>query len=166
MSANNQNRSKCRTKKLLEINYLRKIYVMALLKWNSQQHQVPLLSRYHSRSSILGAHVNRFFAGVAGISVFAFVGSASAADMPMKAPPVVPPAPVYSWTGFYAGIGLGSRTVDVDGHVNSGTNNGVPLVNASASCPTPSPSCPGLSFNETAFRVSGYLGYNWQFAPQ
>jgi hypothetical protein len=42
--------------------------------------------------------------------------------------------------------------MDVDGNVNSGTNNGVPLVNTgigSAACPTPSASCPGLSFNET-----------------
>ena len=36
------------------------------------------------------------------LSVFALVGAASAADMPLKAPLVAPP-PAFSWTGCYIG---------------------------------------------------------------
>jgi outer membrane immunogenic protein len=105
------------------------------------------------------------FALASAIVSFGFVGSATAADLAVKAPPMVAPV-VSSWTGFYAGIGLGARIVDIDGLVNYGTNNGVPLGTGSASCPTPTPNCPGLSFDSTAFRVSGYLGYNWQVGQQ
>ena len=34
------------------------------------------------------------------------IGTASAADMPLKAPPL-PPAPVATWTGFYIGLNGG-----------------------------------------------------------
>ena len=33
-----------------------------------------------------------------------FAGSASAADMAVKARPAPIPAPVFSWTGFYLGV--------------------------------------------------------------
>jgi outer membrane immunogenic protein len=46
-------------------------------------------------------------AAIAAVSVFALAQSASAADLGRKpiykAPPPQPPAPVYSWTGFYIG---------------------------------------------------------------
>jgi hypothetical protein len=36
------------------------------------------------------------------------IGSAFAADLPnMKAPPYVPPPPLLTWTGFYAGLNTG-----------------------------------------------------------
>jgi outer membrane immunogenic protein len=42
------------------------------------------------------------------IAVIALIGTpAFAADIPVKAPPSPPPAPVYSWTGFYAGMNAG-----------------------------------------------------------
>ncbi len=41
---------------------------------------------------------------LAGAMAFAMVGIAQAADMPLKAPP---PAPVYSWTGWYLGVNFG-----------------------------------------------------------
>ena len=44
------------------------------------------------------------FAG-AMLASFAAVQSASAADLALKAPP--PPAPVYSWNGWYVGLNLG-----------------------------------------------------------
>jgi outer membrane immunogenic protein len=44
--------------------------------------------------------------------VLAAGGSAFAADMPLKAPPPAP-APVYNWTGWYAGVNLGASFGDV-----------------------------------------------------
>ena len=41
--------------------------------------------------------------GLAAAAVFAYAGSASAADMPVKAPPVVMVAP-YDWSGLYVGF--------------------------------------------------------------
>jgi high affinity Mn2+ porin len=43
---------------------------------------------------------------VAGLSLFALVGSATAADMPVKAPPPAPPL-ADDWTGFYLGGHIG-----------------------------------------------------------
>jgi outer membrane immunogenic protein len=40
------------------------------------------------------------------LSIGGLVGSASAADLPLKAPPP-PPVLAYSWTGFYVGVHLG-----------------------------------------------------------
>ena len=37
------------------------------------------------------------------IAAFGFVGTAMAADMPVKAPMSPITAPVYNWTGFYVG---------------------------------------------------------------
>jgi opacity protein-like surface antigen len=42
----------------------------------------------------------------------AFVPFASAADMPVKAPP--PRATAYNWNGFYIGAGIGARRTSED----------------------------------------------------
>src|SRR5215471_9559272 len=54
--------------------------------------------------------MNRLTA-VSAITGFVLVagGSAFAADMPMKAPPAAP-APVYTWTGWYAGVNAGASS--------------------------------------------------------
>jgi outer membrane immunogenic protein len=44
--------------------------------------------------------------GVSSLLIAAPLSTASAADMPLKAPPP-PPAPVWSWTGFYIGADIG-----------------------------------------------------------
>jgi outer membrane immunogenic protein len=55
--------------------------------------------------SVRGIDMKKLF--VAGIAAAAFCGTpAFAADMAVKAPPQ-PPAPVYSWTGFYVGGDVG-----------------------------------------------------------
>jgi outer membrane immunogenic protein len=46
-------------------------------------------------------------------SLALFTGSASAADMAVKAPPMAPPAPVYNWTGFWISGGFGYALADV-----------------------------------------------------
>ena len=44
---------------------------------------------------------------IAGIAFGALIAPAAAADMPLKAPPLAPPAPVYNWTGCYLGGSAG-----------------------------------------------------------
>jgi outer membrane immunogenic protein len=65
---------------------------------------------------------------VSSIAAFGLIGApAFAADMAVKAPPpAVAPAPIYSWTGFYVGAGVGYGMFNVDnegftpaGHVDS-----------------------------------------------
>jgi len=48
--------------------------------------------------------MKKLFVAGAMLASFAAIQSASAADMALKAPP---PAPVYSWTGFYIGANVG-----------------------------------------------------------
>jgi outer membrane immunogenic protein len=93
---------------------------------------------------------------VIGLSVGA-VQSASAADLPMKAPPMVS-APPPSWTGFYAGGSLGGRWSDTTW--TTSLTGGPPSTFDSAD-PTTSPT----NLDSATFRVGGYLGYNWQVAP-
>jgi outer membrane immunogenic protein len=96
-------------------------------------------------------------------------GYVANAAMPVyKAQPVAAAAP---WSGFYAGLGVGTRSAVVDASVTSafrGTQNllvppgcvGVGFANSGIPCPG------GESLDNTAFRVSPYVGFNWQFAPQ
>jgi len=87
-----------------------------------------------------------FLALLAAVS-FGSVQAGFAADMPLKAPP--PPAPVFSWTGFYVGINGG------DGWGTSSSNSNFSLVGTSFNLPIASQG------------ISGWLGgfqagYNWQ----
>jgi outer membrane immunogenic protein len=74
-------------------------------------------------------------------SIMASAGAASAADMPVKAPRVVPAAPVYlsDWAGFYIGINGGGGFADEKFDT-------LPTWNKKPSG--------GL--------VGGHAGYNWQ----
>lgn len=81
--------------------------------------------------------------------------SASAADLPVKAPPVLATAP--SWTGFYAGlnaggsIGLNSTTQDL--------TFTTPVLGTNALLNTSDRQAP------TGWLAGGQIGYNWQVAP-
>ena len=44
---------------------------------------------------------------LSGIALSLLAGQATAADMRLKAPPMMPPAPVFSWTGCYLNAGVG-----------------------------------------------------------
>jgi outer membrane immunogenic protein len=59
---------------------------------------------------------------LAGALSLGFAQIATAADMPVKAPTYVAPAPVMYWTGFYAGLnaGYGWATGDLNGAVGGG----------------------------------------------
>ena len=54
------------------------------------------------------------------------VGTASAADLAVKAPPALPAAPAYNWSGFYAGLNVGGSW----GNANDTFNTNVPAVPA------------------------------------
>jgi outer membrane immunogenic protein len=104
-----------------------------------------------------------------GISVLALAGStftAAAADLgrPIGKAPVMAPPVIFNWTGFYVGVGLGARWDE-----NTWTTTCLqPLID---------PTCGGNAIFATrfatgnptvfepdvGFRVSGYVGYNWQF---
>jgi outer membrane immunogenic protein len=77
-------------------------------------------------------------AGVVGL--FGLAGTAHAADVPVrpyyKAPP---PAPVFNWTGFYAGLHGGYGWGDSE--------------------------IAGLPFNTDGWFGGVQAGYNWQFSP-
>src|ERR1700760_1201939 len=86
-------------------------------------------------------------------ALLAFVGAASAADMPVKAMPVkAPPVVMYDWNGFYIGGYYGNSLQEDKAHTDppgviGGTHSGQVHINEQ-----------GLTFGAT-------VGYNWQFAP-
>lgn len=95
---------------------------------------------------------------VTALLIIAPLSAASAADMPLKAPPPAP-APVWSWTGFYLGGELGYRW-DRD------TWNTTSVVDPTCALCTGAPFPPGpansAQFSPNSFRGGVYLGYNWQ----
>jgi outer membrane immunogenic protein len=79
---------------------------------------------------------------------------AIAADLPMKAPPMVaPPVPVFTWTGCYVGVhgggAWGRQDADIDPTIAAGLNQ--------------FPSSETL--DGSSWLVGGHLGCNYQFAP-
>jgi outer membrane immunogenic protein len=81
------------------------------------------------------------------------VGSAAAADMPVKMPVKAAPIVAYDWTGFYIG-----------GYYGSG-------VGESRSRTDPPGNPAGTRVGETNYNamgttLGGTFGYNWQFAPR
>jgi outer membrane immunogenic protein len=85
------------------------------------------------------------------------IGAASAADLPVKAPPPVVAAP--GWTGFYLGLNAGGSI-----GLNSTTQA------ATYTSATPAIGTNGLlnSSNRlapTGWLAGGQIGYNWQVSP-
>jgi outer membrane immunogenic protein len=79
--------------------------------------------------------------GTISLLSLALAGQAVAADLPTKAPAYVA-APVYNWTGFYAGIYGGGGWGKHDRSNTAGFNN---------------------SYNSSGGLIGGLAGYNWQF---
>ena len=89
------------------------------------------------------------FVVAAAVAALGFVGVASAADIPAKAP-VVAPTPVFSWTGFYLGVqgGAARSNSAIDGQASFSTT----IRNAN------------YSIKDTSGDVGIYGGYNYQFS--
>ena len=103
---------------------------------------------------------------LASAGAMALAGMALAADLPGRGPPpVYLPPPVFTWTGFYAGLNAGytfggSNSVDVATAsavaISAGSQ---PLPDAIAASATDV-----LSLSNSRFIGGGQVGYNLQFA--
>jgi outer membrane immunogenic protein len=103
---------------------------------------------------------------LAAVFSLAASGLALAADIGVKGPAPVPPAPVYNWTGFYVGgnAGVSLGTFKTDFSVAPGSFE--------ALSPTRGPlsaTIPGFAGTDTlypgGFVGGGQIGFNWQFSP-
>jgi outer membrane immunogenic protein len=100
---------------------------------------------------------------IATVSAIAFTQIALAADLPVKAPRYTPPppAPVYSWTGFYIGGNVGYSWGNADSDISADpvtANFGVFTI--------PIPGFVGSdSMKPKGIIGGGQIGYNWQFSP-
>jgi len=95
------------------------------------------------------------FAG-AGFSLAAS-GLALAADMVVKAPPL-PPAPLYSWTGFYVGGNIGYSWGKASGDLN---DPAIAVFSGLGNLPTSFPE----SLKPKGAIGGGQFGYNYQINP-
>jgi outer membrane immunogenic protein len=80
-----------------------------------------------------------------GAAFVLMAGAAHAADLPRKMPVKAPPAPVWSWTGFYVGAYYGTSLSQSEATTD--------VVGGS------------VDLNDTGLTAGGTLGYNWQFSP-
>src|SRR5262245_56306421 len=89
---------------------------------------------------------------LAGSALVAFgLGSAAAADLPTKAPRIVPPPPP-AWSGAYIGVAVGIRNTDADWDTTG----------IRAALAAPQATTAAGRFGNTAFRAGGFAGYNLQ----
>jgi outer membrane immunogenic protein len=102
---------------------------------------------------IWGVEMHRHIIAGAALALAFAISPAFAADMPTKAPAMIPP-PAPQWTGFNVGLSLGGRWGEIDGR--SLSFGGGPL---------PFPALANQTYDNSTFRVGGYLGYDWQFNP-
>jgi outer membrane immunogenic protein len=92
---------------------------------------------------------------IASSALLGSLGTAAAADMPLKAIPA--PAPMYNWSGFYAGVnggfGWGTSMGDL---VNNSGGIAIPTALAGNTIPT------HLNVKPQGFLGGAQAGYNWQ----
>jgi outer membrane immunogenic protein len=99
---------------------------------------------------------------LASAMLFGSIGSAAAADMPMKAMPMkAPPVAVYNWTGFYIGGSVGGIWNDTrsDTYPTGCFITSVTCGGGVANNPIRSDS---VRLNDSRFIGGGQAGFNWQ----
>jgi outer membrane immunogenic protein len=101
------------------------------------------------------------------IATIALIGTrAFAADIAVKAPSA--PAPVYNWTGWYAGVNAGASFGDVKTDFNSEPIT-ASVPNAIGGGSFVFSPIPGFAGSDTAypsgFIGGGQIGHNWQVSP-
>ena len=89
-----------------------------------------------------------------GTSIVALAAPAMAADLPVKAPPMVAPAPLPTWTGFYLGLNGGYSWGHSRREVNFVTTTGA-IVTGGGTITGGGQDLEGGLFG-------GQIGYNWQ----
>ncbi len=95
---------------------------------------------------------------LASVSAFALAGAAYGADLPApayKAPPPVPVAAPYSWTGFYVGANLGYSVGREQAHDVFTASGGAGTFSESES----------FVVGPEGPIGGGQIGYNWQVSP-
>jgi outer membrane immunogenic protein len=102
---------------------------------------------------------------LSSLATTAIFGSALAADLPARAPPVyIPPPPVMTWAGFYVGVnggGIWTRSRDfVTTGINLGATGFAPSWSVAAAAAATNVI---TTDNRAQFLVGGTWGYNWQF---
>ncbi|KQO74842.1 hypothetical protein [Methylobacterium sp. Leaf89] len=102
---------------------------------------------------------------LAGPMAVLLAGAASAADLPRRvAPPVFTTVPVFSWTGFYAGLNAGYG-------FDANSSRGATVIGTTAASGVVANGAdPGLvAFSNrnanNGFTGGGQIGYNYQFTP-
>src|ERR1019366_9487142 len=98
------------------------------------------------------------FSVAAATTAFLGISAASAADMPAYSKaPVLAPAPVYNWAGFYVGGNVG-YSWDNTAAAFSG-NSLTSIFFAANIFPT------AIGLNTNGVLAGGQFGYNWQVSP-
>jgi len=105
----------------------------------------------------------KLIALLAGAISLGAAGAASAADMAVKARPMPPPVPVFTWTGFYIGGFVGGAWADGNAVTSDPCNTIVGLATCTArgfgTFNTIPPTAYGLG---SSFIGGGTVGYNYQ----
>lgn len=92
---------------------------------------------------------------LAGTPVFILASTLGgrAADLPVKAPPAIPP---FDWSGFYAGVNVGAAWTSYDPLMSTFPNNSAATARVNAAGAS-------QSLQPSGFVGGSQLGYNWQF---
>jgi outer membrane immunogenic protein len=103
----------------------------------------------------------RNYTGLAFAAGFFFtgIGIASAADLPLKARPMVPPPVVASWTGWYIGGNVGGAWSESS---TAGFSGGPGTAGFFAANEFPT----SLGLKPSGVIGGAQIGYNWQMSPQ
>lgn len=105
--------------------------------------------------------MKKFAFGAVIAASTALATQAFAADLARKAPvfKAPPPPPVFSWSGFYAGVNVGYGF----GSDSDVTTTGIGAANINAVADGARP--PRLRLDREGFIGGGQIGYNWQVMP-